>query len=52
MSSIDVNNTELSYAEPRLLVIDAEPRISFWEKTSPNRVETLTKHNQAELMIY
>ena len=52
ISSIGVHNTELFDADPRLLVIDAEPRLSFSEKnepepsrdysqTSPSRVETL-----------
>ena len=33
VTTSDVNN-----AEPRLLVIDGEPRLSFSEKTSPSRV--------------
>ena len=32
MLSRGVNNTELFDAEPKLLVIDAEPRLSFSEK--------------------
>ena len=41
----DVNHAELFDAEPRLLVIDDEPRLSFSEekKTSPSRTETLAK---------
>ena len=32
ISSSGANNTELFDAKPRLLVIDAEPRLSFSEK--------------------
>ena len=32
MSSSGVNNTETFDAEPRILVIDAEPRLSFSEE--------------------
>ena len=32
MSSSDIMNTELVDAEPRLFVIDVEPRLSFYEK--------------------
>ena len=35
ISSSGVNNSELFDAEPRLLVIDAEPRLSFSEKNEP-----------------
>ena len=36
----DVNNTELFDAEPRLLVIDAEPRRDFhFQKKKRSRVE-------------
>ena len=38
ISSNDIINTE-----PRLLVIDAEPRLLFSEKTSPSRDNSLTK---------
>ena len=39
VSSSDVND-----AEPRLLVFNAEPRLSFSEKKkSPSRAETLAK---------
>ena len=40
----DANDAELLNAEPRLLVIDAEPRFSFSDKktsSNPNRVDTL-----------
>ena len=54
VDSSDVNNVESFNAEPILLVIDAEPRLSFSKenelepsrysnKTSPSRVETLGK---------
>ena len=62
ISSIGVRNTELFDAEPRLLVIDAEPRLSFTEKNEPEpsrdssqtsliRAETLTKRARAELRL-
>ena len=39
----DVNDAKMCEAEPRVLVIDAKPRLSFSEKTSPSRDETLAK---------
>ena len=38
--SSGVNNTKLFDAQPRLLVFDAEPRLSFSKRA---RAETLTK---------
>ena len=63
MSTRDVNNTELFDADPRLLVIDADPRLSFSGKNepklsrdssqaSPSRAETLTKRARAELRLW
>ena len=48
----DVNDTELFNAEPRLLAIDTESRLSFSvKKTSPSRAETLDKLARAELRL-
>ena len=56
--------SDVNYAEQRLMVLDAEPRISFSEKknepepnrdssqTSSSRVETLTKCNRAEILLF
>ena len=44
--SSGVNNTE-----PRLLVIDTEPRLSFSVKNI-SRAETLTKRARAELRLW
>ena len=38
MSSSDANNTEPFDAEPRLLVIDAESRLSFSKKNEPESI--------------
>ena len=57
----DVNDAELLM--PRLLVFNAEPRISFSEKnepepsrdpsqTSPSRTETLAKRARDELRLF
>ena len=45
--------SDINDAEPRLLVIDGEPRLSFSEKNEPepNRAETLTKRARAELRL-
>ena len=44
-----VGTRDVNDAEPRLLVFDAEPRLSFSEKkTSPGRAETLAKRARAE----
>ena len=45
-------NAEFVNTEPLLLVINGEPRLSFLEKTSPSRVETLIKQNRAEIMLF
>ena len=46
MSTSDVND-----AEPRLLVFDAEPRLSFSVKMSLSRAKTLAKLARAELRL-
>ena len=48
--SSDINDAELFDAEPRLLVIDAELRLSFSEKKRA-RDETLDKRVRAELRL-
>ena len=47
----DINYTEIFYAEPRVLVTDAEPRLLFSEKTSSSRAETLAKRSLVELRL-
>ena len=39
ISSSGVNNTEHFDAEPRLLVVDAEPKLSFSEEKKQSRAE-------------
>ena len=47
----DVNDAALFNAEPRILGIDTEPRLSFAEKKSLSPADTLTKRARAELKL-
>ena len=49
ISSCDVNDGELLNAEPRLLLIDAEMRLSFWEKTTLS--SDFSQRDRAELIL-
>ena len=56
---IYIQTSDVNDAEPRLLVFNADPRLSFSEKTSPSRAETLakrvetfTKHYRVEMVLF
>ena len=43
--------SDVDDAEPRLLVFDTDPILSFSQKNEPSRAETLAKRSRAELRL-